>query len=137
MTKLPDLQFSVPCLEVENEEGKPPSLKYLFYELPLPEFPYGVSFYLVNGWCNSQGEFHQEIKILNPDKTELMATGKQEMTLRSPENPFMAVSFLQGLGIPAPGTYTVQVYVNDALKLEFPLPVREISDAERQRINQN
>ena len=48
--ELPSLQFSVPCLDVKEEAGKPPDFKSIFYELPLPEFPFKTDFFVADGW---------------------------------------------------------------------------------------
>jgi len=121
----PSLQFSVPCLEVVDEDSKPPSFNYLFYELPLPEFPYQVSFYVANGWCNGKGDFVQKMQILNPDRTPMVQTGNQPFKLTGIETPFMAVNFFQGIQFTKPGTYWFQVFLGDKKVLEYPLSVRE------------
>ncbi len=122
----PSLQFSVPCLEVVDEDGKPPSFNYLFYELPLPEFPFKVSFYVANGWCNGKGKFVQSMKLLTSDKsTALVETGDQPFELTDSAQPFMAVNFFQEIPFGAAGTYWFQVFINGSKVLEYPLTVRQ------------
>jgi hypothetical protein len=121
----PALQFSVPCLEVVDEEQKPPCFNYLFYELPLPEFPYNVSFYVANGWCNGKGSYVQSMQILNPDRSPLVQTGDQPFQLADPHTPFMAVNFFQGIAFAKPGVYWFQVFLSGRKVLEYPLTVRE------------
>lgn len=121
----PSLQFSVPCLEVRDEEGKPPSFGYLFYELPLPEFPFKVDFYVANGWCNGQGKFIQSMSILRPDKTPMVETGDQPFELKDAATPFMAVNFFQGVVFEKPGMYWFRVSLGGRKVLEYPLTVRE------------
>jgi hypothetical protein len=121
----PALQFSVPCLEVVDQEGKPPSFNYLFYELPLPEFPFKVDFYVANGWCNGKGKFVQSMSILKPDKTTMVETGDQPFELKEAITPFMAVNFFQGIVFEQPGTYWFRVNLAGRKVLEYPLTVRE------------
>ncbi|MDQ7826465.1 MAG: hypothetical protein RDV48_26925 [Candidatus Eremiobacteraeota bacterium] len=127
--KRPSLQFSVPCLEVVEDEKGPPSFSRIFYELPFPEFPFkfpGRGFFIANGWCNGQGNFAQEMKILNPDKkSALIGTGKQPFDLKELETPFMAINLFQDVMFPQPGTYWIQIYLSDELALEYPLVVRK------------
>lgn len=121
----PFLQFSVPCLEVVDTEGKPPSFNYLFYELPLPEFPFKVDFFVANGWCNGTGKFTQSMMILKPDKTTMVETGDQPFELKESVTPFMAVNFFQGIVFEKPGTYWFRVQLGGKKVLEYPLTVRE------------
>ena len=121
----PSLQFSVPCLEVVDEENKPPSFNYLFYELPLPEIPFSVSFYVANGWCNAKGSYIQSMEIVRPDKsTSLVRTGDQPFQLTDPATPFMAVNFFQNIAFPEAGTYWFRVYLGGKKVLEYPMTVR-------------
>lgn len=121
----PSLQFSVPCLEVEDEAGKPPSFRYLFYELPLPQFPFKASFYVSNGWCHGQGSFVQTMKILKPNREVLVETGQQPFQLSELTVPFMAVNFFSEIPFEAPGTYWMQVNLDGKTVLEYPLTVRQ------------
>lgn len=136
--KRPSLQFSVPCLSVDEKSG-PPSFSSIFYELPFPKFPFkfpGRGFFIANSWCNGQGRFAQEIKILKPDhKTDIMKTGKQPFELKEETTPFMAVNLFQDAVFEAPGTYWVQITLADSqgvlkVELEYPLVVRLADNAE-------
>lgn len=124
----PSLQFSVPCLEVK-EDNKPPTFAYLFYELPLPELPIKCPpFFINNGWCNGQGKFQQEIKILSPDKKEvIIETGKQEFVLDIEYVPQLIVNQFDQVLFKETGYYWVQIFLNSSLELEYPLTVRLVS----------
>ncbi|MBM3463804.1 MAG: hypothetical protein FJX76_17035 [Armatimonadetes bacterium] len=123
----PRLQFSVPCLQVEDEKG-PPSFKYVFYEMPFPEFPFafpeGQGFFVANGWCNGLGAHVQRMKILDSSKKDLVDTGDQPFNLKKAEEPFMAVNFISGMKFDGPGVYWIQIYLDNQLALEYPLPIR-------------
>lgn len=128
-TQGPHLQFSVPCLNVDDQKG-PPSFQYVFYELPFPQFPFafpeGEGFYVANGWCNGSGSHVQRMKILDPSKQRVLVdTQDQPFTLKKAEEPFMAVNFITGMQFEGPGTYWMQVYLDGNLRLEYPLPVRK------------
>ncbi|MCL5036734.1 MAG: hypothetical protein M1269_06390 [Chloroflexi bacterium] len=125
--KKPSLQFSIPCLGVTEDEG-PPSFNRIFYELPFPEFPFtfpGPGFFICNGWCNGEGEFVQGMKLLKPDKSVLVETGPQPFKLTETETPFMAINLFQQIVFEKPGTYYIQILLNDELTLEYPLSVRK------------
>ncbi|MBI2263597.1 MAG: hypothetical protein HYU64_00255 [Armatimonadetes bacterium] len=122
----PHLQFSVPCLEVK-ENGGPPSFQHLFYELPLPEFPFKCPpFFISNGWCNGKGEFRQSIRILAPDKQQVIIdTGEQPFTLQEQTTPFMAVNMFAEVVFKEPGICWVQTFLDGSLMLEYPLTIRK------------
>jgi hypothetical protein len=125
----PSLQFSVPCLEVtpgeDSTDQEPPSLKYLFYELPFPSFPYQASFYIVNGWCRGRGRHYQVVKILGPDRKAIVETPQQDFELPDETTPFMAINRFEGIPFERPGTYWVQVFLGEQQSLEYPLTVRQ------------
>lgn len=124
----PSLQFSVPCLEVK-EENKPPTFAYLFYELPLPEIPIKCPpFFINNGWCNGQGNYQQEIKILSPDKKEvIIETGKQDFALDTNYVPQLIVNQFDQVLFKEAGYYWVQVLLNGTIELEYPITVRLVT----------
>ena len=146
-TKRPALQFSVPCLEVSEDKG-PPSFKYIFYELPFPQFPFkfpeNAGFFIANGWCNGKGEFRQRMKIFGPKgkggpppasmglepgtdmggDAPLVDTKDQPFSLKERETPFMAINFIQGFEFREPGTYRIQILLNEEVVLEYPMVVR-------------
>lgn len=139
--KRPSLQFSVPCANVPEDEG-PPSFRSIFYGLPHPQYHFNFpkrGFFIANGWCNGQGQFVQEIRILHPDKDRmLISTGKQDFDLKEIQTPFMAVNLFQII-FAQPGKYWVRVYLgdfagkdpqgkvqskDDQLVIEYPLTVQ-------------
>lgn len=129
--RTPRLQFSVPCLQIDDQKG-PPSFMYVFYEMPFPEFPFtfpeGQGFFVANGWCNGLGSFVQRMKILDPDRKQLVDTNEQPFQLKKSEEPFMAVNFITGMQFSKPGTYWIQIYLDNQLALEYPLPVRQAEE---------
>ena len=139
--KRPSLQFSVPCANVPEEDG-PPSFRSVFFSLPHPQYHFNFpkkGFFVANGWCNGQGNFTQEIRLLQPDKEKvLISTGKQDFELKEIQTPFMAVNLFQ-IVFSQPGKYWVQIFLgeftgkdpqgrsqsaNDQLVIEYPLTVQ-------------
>lgn len=122
--QLPVLQFSVPCLEVKDPEGKPPDLLSLFYELPLPEFPYKTDFAVANSWCKGSGQFRQSMRIIGPNKRVLVETGDQPFQLTSTLVPFMAINRFEGIVFEHPGVYQFEVYLEKNKVFSYPINVR-------------
>ncbi len=121
---VPSLQFSIPCLDIDDSAG-PQSFQKIFFELPIgADFPYKLSyFFIANGWCSGKGRYSQKLKILNPDGTTLVDTGAQLIELESPERPYMISNKLVDLVFQAPGLYRVQVFLDDELRLEYPIRI--------------
>ena len=121
----PSLQFSVPCLNVP-EEARLPSFENVFYELPSPDFPFTVDFFLANGWCAGQGRFFQEVRLLTPAGQVLVQTGKQPFELPHELQPYMVVNKFQGLRFDAPGVYRIQILLEGEPYLDYPLEIRQL-----------
>jgi len=128
-TKDPALQFSVMCLDLVEEERKPPTLQYLFYELPFPNLPFQMDrFHVINCWSNGQGQFKQSVKIMNPARTKVfIETGEQNFTLEDPYTPQLMINVFADLRFEQEGHYWVQSFLNDKLVLEYPLTVRVVA----------
>ncbi len=120
----PKLQFSVPCFEVEYQESQAPTLRYIFYDLPFPELPFKMSFHVVNGWISSKRERQQEIKILKPDGSVFVKTGKQPLQFVDENTPFMAVNYFPDMPFDVPGLYQVVIFLEEKEVLRYPLTVR-------------
>ncbi|MEW6276973.1 MAG: hypothetical protein AB1758_00010 [Candidatus Eremiobacterota bacterium] len=118
----PKLQFSVPCLGYE-EPNNVPCLLYLFYDLPFKEFPAPLAFHLANGWCGGQGTFNQSVKVVAPDRSEMLDTGNRDFTLDSPTKPFLSV-FEFRIGLEKEGVYWIRTFLEGELVMEVPFTVR-------------
>lgn len=126
--KKPTLQYSLACLGVDEKHG-PPSFNYVFYRLPLARFPYqfpaDAGFFLVNAWCDGEGEFKQRTVITSPDGKSLVDTGLRDLKLDSPRAIDQQVYFLQGFHFPMAGFYPVKVFLDDKPVLEYFLEAYE------------
>jgi hypothetical protein len=122
----PSLQFSVPYLS-EGTDERIRSFIGIFYELPFPEFPTPkFSFFLANGWCNGQGTYRQQIKILAPDRqSAIVETPEQEFQLKENTVPFMAVNYFSEMQLPGEGSYWIQTFLNGNMVLEYPMVARK------------
>lgn len=124
----PQLQFSVPCFEVEYEEQRAPSLKYIFFDLPFPSIPQRLSFHVVNGWIGGTRPVHQVVKILRPDGTVHLETPKQPLEFVDVNTPFLAVNFFPKIPFDAEGLFFIVVYLEEREVLRYPLTVRTVGE---------
>ncbi len=127
----PRLQFSVPCFEVEYEEQRAPSLKYIFFDLPFPSIPQHLSFHVVNGWIGGSKPAHQMIKILRPDGTVHLETPKQPLEFVDVNTPFLAVNFFPKIPFDAEGLFMIVVHLEEQEVLRYPLTVRTVGERSR------
>lgn len=126
--ELPRVQFSVPCFEVDYEEQRAPSLKYIFFDLPFPELPQLLSFYVVNGWIGGSGNScQQSIKILKPDGSVHLDTKLQTLEFVDKNTPFLAVNFFPKIPFETEGLYWVVVFLNGSEVLRYPLTARLVA----------
>lgn len=126
MTRDPALQFSVMCLDLVEEERKPPTLQYLFYELPFPHLPFRIGkFHVINCWSNGEGNYRQAVKILTPTRGKtFIETGEQTFSLEDSYTPQLMINVFADIEFQEEGHYWVQNYLNGKLVLEYPLTVR-------------
>jgi len=132
-TKQPSLQFSVMCLDLIEEERKPPTFQYLFYELPFPHLPFRMDrFHVINCWSNGEGQYKQEVKILDPARKEVfIKTGEQNFNLEDPFTPQLMINVFADLEFKEQGHYWVQTFLNDKMVLEYPLTVRLVETGQK------
>lgn len=121
------LQFSIPCFDVDYKSGKPPSIYYMFYDLPFPQLPKTLDFNIVNGWIGGQGSGqYQEIIILKPDGSTHLASGQQKLEFQDENTPFMLVNFFPKIPFEVPGPYQISVRLNGQEVIRYPLTVRVV-----------
>ncbi len=121
------LQFSIPCYEVDYEQRKAPSFKYIFYDLPFPQLPQYVSFHVANGWIGGKGPgLHQVIKILQPDGSVHLETGRQPLEFVDEHTPFLAINRFPEIPFETVGHYWIVVYLEDQEVLRYPISSRDV-----------
>ena len=105
------LMYSLICDDVRLEVGGKISLMGIFQNVFLPAFPATlVKFAVVNRW-EGEGQFETQVKILNPDGTELMSSAASQFSV---EKPGFAdnITFFTNVGFNRAGTYTIQIYLD-------------------------
>ena len=119
----PQLQFSVPCLEVESSASGIPSFHCIIFELGIKkDFPYKFDcFYIANGWHSGIGQHTQTVKILSPDGKTLLDSGEQPLDFASPTSPCLVANRIESLVLPTPGLYRVQTFLNNDLVMDYPI----------------
>jgi hypothetical protein len=125
---LPDLQSSLLCDDVRQERNGKFMLIGLFDAIAVPKFPAQFQkLCMVNRWCCGFGEFTQRARILRTDGVTPLVEGK-EVTVTLPDDQATAtcVEIFLNVRCETPGTYWIEVLLNDSLKLRYPLKANEV-----------
>ncbi|MFC1467758.1 DUF6941 family protein [Verrucomicrobiota bacterium] len=128
---IPDLQSSLVCDDVRQETNGKFMLIGLFDAVQAPSFPLTVpKLCLVNRWCSGEGEFTQQVRILNPDQKVQLVSGRPlPVKLSSAEVTAINVEVFINVTFQEIGTYWVEVLLDGDLKIRYPLRVRELGEA--------
>jgi hypothetical protein len=124
----PNLQFSVLCDDVRREESGKFMLIGLFEAISAKTFPAThPSLFVVNRWCKGAGAFRQKIRIVNSrDGSVVFQTPDQRFELTDIDSHHTLVSKVNNIQFPSAGKYWVEVFLNDALVLNYPVILREV-----------
>src|SRR3954471_15291955 len=127
------LMYTLLCDDVRIEMGNKISLMGIFQNIMVEKLPVSlIKFAVINHWKGA-GDHETEIRILSPDKTNLVVTS-QPTTIQLAEGGFTDnVSFFMNVVFPNAGTYWIQTIANTAIVEEFPLIVTDQANLENLR----
>src|SRR5436189_3880085 len=133
MTANLQLIYTLLCDDVRIEMGNKISLMGIFQNIMVEKLPVSlIKFAVINHWRGS-GNHQTEVRILAPDKTNLVVTS-QPTTIQLAEGGFTDnVSFFVNVVFSNPGTYWIQTIANTAVVDEFPLIVTDQNNMEALR----
>lgn len=120
-----NLVYTLLCDDVRLEMGNKVSLMGVFQNIMVEKLPVSlIKFAVVNHW---RGEgFHQtEVRIVSPDKKNLVVTSQPTPIELSPGGFTDNVSFFVNVVFSTPGTYWVQTLADQELLQEFPLIITD------------
>src|SRR5215203_4531977 len=119
------LRYTLLCDDVRIEMGNKISLMGIFQNIMVEKLPVSlIKFAVINHW-RGQGSHETEIRILSPDKTNLVVTS-QPTKIELAEGGFTDnVSFFVNVVFPNAGTYWIQTIANTVVLDELPLIVTD------------
>lgn len=123
---LPDLQCSVLCEDVRQEANGNFILIGVINVIRVPQVPVNGRLCLFNRWHSGVGQFKETVRILAPDQKTVMVKGEMRFELKEAVLPSTNVNVF-GVNFNAPGTYYVEVLVDDILKIRFPFVVAVVA----------
>ena len=121
---LPDLQCALVCEDVRQEVTGNFILLGVTAFLRVPQVPIVASRLCVfTRWCAGVGNFTETVRLVAPDQTTLVRETKVKFALQDPAHNATNLSVFAQLELTTSGIYSIEVLVDDVMKLRFPLPV--------------
>ena len=119
------LVYTLLCDDVRLEMGNKISLMGIFQNIMVEKLPVSlIKFAVVNHWRGA-GSYLTEVRILSPDKNNLIVTSQPTGIELAPGGFTDNVSFFVNVVFSSAGTYWVQTLANTILLEEFPLIVTD------------
>ncbi|MBC8094329.1 MAG: hypothetical protein H7Y43_00825 [Akkermansiaceae bacterium] len=121
---LPDLQCSLLCEEIRQEATGNFFLIGVINFIRVPQLPV-VAFKLsvFNRWTAGIGQFTENVRLIAPDQTTVLRKGEVKFVLQEANLHATNVTVFGQVEFKVPGTYYVEVLVDDVMKLRYPVPV--------------
>ena len=121
---LPDLQCSLLCQEVRREANGNFFIIGILDALVVPQLPItALQLCLFNRWTAGLGEFVESARLVAADQTTVLRKTEVRFGLRDPRENATTVSIFSQVEFKTPGTYYVELLVDDVMKLRFPINV--------------
>lgn len=110
------------CEEVRQEVNGNFILIGVIAHVQVPQIPVTASKLCVfNRWTAGVGEFTETVRLLAPDQTTLIRQSNVKFALKDPAHNATNVTLFGQLKFEVAGVYTVEVLVDDVMKLRYPL----------------
>ncbi len=123
------LVYTLLCDDVRLEMGNKISLMGVFQNIMVEKLPISlIKFAVVNHW-RGEGNHQTEVRIMSPDKKNLVVTSQPTGIQLAPGGFTDNVSFFVNVVFQQAGTYWVQTLANTQLLEEFPLIVTDAVNA--------
>lgn len=119
------LVYTLLCDDVRIEMGNKISLMGIFQNIMVEKLPVSlIKFAVINHWEGS-GSHQTEVRILDPERRNLVVTSQPTEIELAPGGFTDNVSFFVNVVFPTAGTYWVQTLADAEVMEEFPLIVTD------------
>jgi len=121
---LPDLQSALLCEEVRQEINGNFILVGVINFVRVPKLP--VTAYklcVFTRWTAGVGNFVECVRMIAPDQTTVLRKCEVKFGLPDAQLHATNVSVFGQVEFKAPGTYFIEVLVDDVMKIRFPIPI--------------
>ncbi len=119
------LVYTLLCDDVRIEMGNKISLMGIFQNIMVEKLPVSlIKFAVLNHWEGS-GDHQTEIRILSPDRSNVVVSSQPTTIELAPGGFTDNVSFFVNVVFPDAGTFVVQTLADGTVVDEFPLIVTD------------
>ena len=124
-----NLIYTLLCDDVRIEMGNKISLMGIFQNIMVERLPVSlIKFAVINHW-SGEGNHSTEVRIMAPDKMNLVVTSQPTPIELAAGGFTDNVSFFMNVVFPTAGTYWVQTLADSTMMEEFPLIVTDAATA--------
>ena len=124
----PTLVHTILCDDVRQEIGGKFSLMGLFETISAGTFPaIHPRFAIVNEWSGGRGEFQMKIRLLAPDRKTVLSESEASFALFNETQRHRDISVRFNTAFPSPGTYWLEMLLDNDQIAMVPLPVQQAS----------
>lgn len=128
------LVYTLLCDDVRIEMGNKISLMGIFQNIMVEKLPVSlIKFAVINHW-EGTGNHQTEVRILSPDRLNMVVTSQPTNVELAPGGFTDNVSFFVNVVFPLPGTYWVQTLADSEVLEEFPLIVTDAGNANQMQM---
>ena len=124
----PRLNYTILCDDVRQEMGGKFSLMGLFESIYANSFPaVHPRFAIVNEWTGGKGEFKLTIRLLGPNKKDVLSESESTMSLFSETQRHRDIAVRFNSTFSTPGTYWIEMLLDGEQAALAPLPLQLLS----------
>ena len=121
---MPDLRSCVLCEDVRCEFNGMQTLVGVVNVIPAQSRPVNYLWLCIwSRWCSRSGRFRQKPRIVGADEQQVIAQAEVEFELKEMEGHATVVYYFGGIQFQQFGLHHVEIFLEDELRLHFPLPV--------------
>jgi hypothetical protein len=128
------LLYTLLCDDVRIEMGNKISLMGIFQNIMVEKLPVSlIKFAVINHW-RGDGSHQTEVRIMSPDKQNLVVTSQPTPIELAPGGYTDNVSFFVNVVFPSAGTYWVQTLADSMVMDELPLIVTDAVNVQQAEV---
>lgn len=121
---LPDLQCSLICEDVRQEVNGNFIIIGVINFIRVPQLPVtALKLCFFNRWTAGFGPFTENVRLIGPDQVTILRKSEVKFALEDVALHATNVTVFGQVKFDLPGTYFVEVMVDDVMKIRFPLSV--------------
>lgn len=125
----PRLTYTILCDDVRQELGGKYSLMGLFESIYANSFPaVHPRFAIVNEWTGGKGEFRLKIRLLASNRKDVLSESEAVLNLFNESQRHRDISIRFNTTFATPGTYWIQMLLDDEQIGLVPLALQLIND---------